>query len=190
MGQQEKWNARYQHSLHPNQPAAVLADNIHLLPPRGRALDLACGLGGNALLLARADLIVDAWDISEVALGKLQQFATAENLPLQTQQIDIESGICFKPLYDVVVVSRFLHRPLFQALAGALKPGGLLFCQTFCKDGPDNEGPGPQYRLNRGELLSLFVGLLPVYYRDEASLGNTSTGLRNEAAFIGQKPEA
>jgi 2-polyprenyl-3-methyl-5-hydroxy-6-metoxy-1,4-benzoquinol methylase len=47
----------------------VLAENEHLLPPGGgRALDLACGLGGNAVFLARRGFEVDAVDISEVGI--------------------------------------------------------------------------------------------------------------------------
>ena len=51
----------------------VLRENMHLLPQgHGRALDLACGMGGNAISLAQGSkLEVLAWDISSVAISKI-----------------------------------------------------------------------------------------------------------------------
>lgn len=50
------------------QPSQVLLDNSHLLPASGRALDLACGLGANALYLAKRGMTTSAWDLSPVQL--------------------------------------------------------------------------------------------------------------------------
>jgi tellurite methyltransferase len=47
-----KWDARYRERDRIPSPALVLSENLHLLPGSGAALDLACGLGENALLLA------------------------------------------------------------------------------------------------------------------------------------------
>lgn len=46
----------------------VLSENAHLLPRRGRALDVACGMGGASIFLARHGLEVVSWDISPVAM--------------------------------------------------------------------------------------------------------------------------
>ena len=53
-------------------PCDVLRDNIHLIPQgHGKALDLACGMGGNAIFLAQnSNLDVYAWDMSSVAISK------------------------------------------------------------------------------------------------------------------------
>ena len=53
----------------------VLRENMHLLPQGyGRALDLACGMGGNAISLAQGSkLEVCAWDISSVAISKISR---------------------------------------------------------------------------------------------------------------------
>ena len=68
----EKWDRIYQTKDHTNKQAAqILIENQHLLPESGKALDLACGLGANALLLAKHDLETHAWDISKVAITKL-----------------------------------------------------------------------------------------------------------------------
>ena len=53
-------------------PCDALKDNIHLIPQgQGRALDLACGMGGNAIFLAqKSELEVHAWDMSSLAISK------------------------------------------------------------------------------------------------------------------------
>ena len=71
----EKWNARYRAATGERQASRVLAENLHLLPERGLALDLACGLGANSILLARQGLKVAAWDIADVAIAALQETA-------------------------------------------------------------------------------------------------------------------
>ena len=58
-------------------PAAVLLEQAHRLPPSGRALDLACGLGGNALLLAARGLETHAWDYAPAAIEQLLARARA-----------------------------------------------------------------------------------------------------------------
>ena len=68
----QKWNKRYQ-SAEATIPAAseVLVQNQHLLPEQGKVLDLACGLAGNAALMANAGLETSAWDFSPAAIEKL-----------------------------------------------------------------------------------------------------------------------
>ena len=76
MGLKEKWDNIFSQADVKNISAnEVLQQNTHLLPASGRVLDLACGLGGNALLLAQAGLETYAWDISAVALSRLQSAA-------------------------------------------------------------------------------------------------------------------
>jgi tellurite methyltransferase len=75
MSIKEKWNARYRAAIGERQASRVLKENLHLLPCNGRALDLACGSGGNAILLAQQGLKVDAWDIADVPVAALQELA-------------------------------------------------------------------------------------------------------------------
>jgi hypothetical protein len=70
----------------------------------------------------------------------------------------------------------------------ALKPGGLLFYQTFTRNKLDQQGPSnPDYLLASNELLRLFKPLNVVFYQEYAKLGDVRFGNRNEACFIGQK---
>ena len=66
MSIKEKWNKRYRDEAGEEKASRVLRENLHLLPANGLALDLACGLGGNAILLAQQGLSVCAWDIADV----------------------------------------------------------------------------------------------------------------------------
>ena len=69
----KKWNNIYlDQNCCEATPSDAVKENVHLLPQTpGTALDLACGLGGNAIFLAqKSHLEVFAWDISSVAICK------------------------------------------------------------------------------------------------------------------------
>ncbi|SMG67372.1 [weak similarity to] tellurite resistance protein TehB, partial [methanotrophic bacterial endosymbiont of Bathymodiolus sp.] len=108
----DKWDKIYQSDVSPREPASVLADNLFLLPQKGAALDLACGLGANALVLAKQGLTTEAWDISAIALRRLQQQADAHALPIKTFTREITPDSFTSSYFDVIVVSRFLDRSI------------------------------------------------------------------------------
>jgi 2-polyprenyl-3-methyl-5-hydroxy-6-metoxy-1,4-benzoquinol methylase len=171
------------------QVAKILDKNRFLLPKQGKALDLACGLGANALLLAEHGLDTHAWDISSVALKKLQLFALKKHLNLSTKQVVIKANILPKNTFDVIIITRFLDRSLTNEIMESLKMGGLLFYQTYVKDKIDSNGPSnPNFLLARNELLRLFKPLTLVNYRENNLIGTLELGERNEALYIGQKP--
>lgn len=184
-----KWDAIYsQAGNEACPPAQVLAENAFLLPENGTALDLACGLGGNAIFLARQGLAVTAIDISSVAIEKLTAHAALQGLDINASQQKIDRHSLMELRFDVIVVSRFLDRNLSDAIIGALNPAGLLFYQTYTRKKAGRHGPNnPDYLLAESELLALFSPLRPVFYRDNGLIGNKMMGLRGEAQFIGQK---
>jgi SAM-dependent methyltransferase len=168
-------------------PLEVLAENTHLLPTAGRALDLASGLGGSARLLAQRGLETLAWDISPVAVEALR--AQAAGLPLTAEVRDVVAKPPPPAAFDVICVGHFLERDLCPRIAAALRPGGLLFYQTFTRERVDDSGPSTErYRLAPNELLELFPGLLVRVYRDEGALGDTRRGFRNRAQLVAQRP--
>jgi SAM-dependent methyltransferase len=183
-----RWDARYRdRAVTEAAPARVVSEFAHLLPARGHALEVACGLGGNAVFLARRGLAVDAWDLSPVAAAKLAQYASEQGLPIAAAARDVTAAPPPPGSYDVVVVSRFLDRPLCPALAAALRPGGLLFYQTFVRAAVSPEGPGdPAHRLGSNELLRLFGGLTLLSYREEGAAGDIRQGWRDEAYLVGR----
>ncbi len=185
---QAKWDAMYSQSQTLPVACKLLTEHSYLLPEQGKALDLACGLGGNALMLAACGLSVEAWDISGIALQLLQNQARNRQLRIATRQANITPEMLQNPTFDVIVISRFLDRALCNAIMAGLKTGGLLFYQTFTRNKLDQAGPNnPDFLLASNELLRIFAPLMLVYYQEYARIGNLYCGDRNEAYFIGQK---
>jgi len=185
---QQKWNNIYQQAEGEPNVAEVLQHNHYLLPTKGDALDLACGRGGNALLMAEKGLSVKAWDISEVAIDKLTARALDKGLTVDAQVRDVIKNPPEPNSLDVLFVSHFLSRSLCPALYEAIKPGGLLMYQTFCEQKVSDSGPNnPDYLLADNELLSLFEGMKVRVYREEALLGQHDVGMRNQAWLFAEK---
>lgn len=184
---QGKWDGIYQEAEEYPPPARALLENAHLLPKSGQALEIACGLGSNALFLAARGFTVTAWDISPVAIEKLRR--RAKGLDVTAQVVDVTTTSWPKEAYDVIVVSRFLVRSLCPMIAAALKRGGLLYYQTFVRAKIASVGPRDlEYLLEENELLSLFSGLIVRAFRDEAKCGDVRYGFRNEAYLVGERP--
>ena len=184
-----KWDQRVREAGDAGRIAHVLQENPHLLPSCGRALDLACGRGANALRLAACGLDVSAWDISPVAIDRLKAEAKEQGFEITAEVRDVIA--CPPPgnTYDVILVSYFLERSLVSAIIDALRPDGLLYYQTFTRLSVSTCGPAnPAYRLADNELLSLFEALQVRCYREEAVLVDTSRGVRDVAMLVAQKP--
>jgi SAM-dependent methyltransferase len=184
-----KWDERYSAEEKKPRPAEVLLSNVHLLPSSGRALDLACGLGGNALLLAKHGFDVTAWDLSSVAIDRLQQLARERGITnLRAEVRDVERQPLPTDQFDVIVVSYYLERNLISSLVDAMRPGGLIYYQTFTREAVTSEGPqNNRFRLHRQELLKLFNGLTLRFYREEGVLGDLAQGNRDVAMLVAEK---
>ena len=185
----DKWNNIYsQQRCEDAIPSNVLLENVHLLPRAGKALDLACGMGANAIFLAKQKLHVDAWDVSSTALKKLEQYSQANNLNIKQCVRDVEKNSPDANKFDVVIVSQFLHRPTFPALCASLHIGGLLFYQTFTLEKAQQVGPtNPNFLLGKNELLSLCREMEVLVYREEGSQGDIQQGWRNQAMIVARR---
>ena len=158
MDDRERWNARHRSACGVPAPCDALRAAEPHLPPRGVALDLACGRGGNALWLARRGLATRAWDISDAAIAQLRERARRERLAVEARTRDVARHPPASASCDLLVVSHFLHRPILPRLAAAVRPDGLLVYQTFLAG---HAGPGPRnpdYLLRPGELQALCEG--------------------------------
>jgi 2-polyprenyl-3-methyl-5-hydroxy-6-metoxy-1,4-benzoquinol methylase len=185
----EKWDEIYaKQGCSSLMPASVLAEHTFLLPETGVALDLACGLGANAFLLAEYGLEVQAWDISAAAIAKVQQLAQEKGLEVAALQVDIQKNSLPENSFDVIVITRFLDRTVCREIMAALKPEGLLFYQTYTRQKITDSPPhNPDFLLAENELLSLFSPLKVIFYQEHGLVGYMEYGERNEALFIGQK---
>ncbi len=143
-------------------PSPWLLECGDLLPRAGRALDVACGRGRHALLLASAGLEVTALDRDASALTRLQDQADRLGLPVHTRVADLETADADlgEPGYALVIVTRYLHRPLLPHLLLSLAPGGVLIYETFLARQAERGHPtNPDYLLQPGELPALVAPL-------------------------------
>ncbi|WP_372860864.1 class I SAM-dependent methyltransferase [Spongiibacter sp.] len=187
-----KWQQKYATASLPQPACWLLREYQSRLPQQGLALDVACGLGGNAVLLAEAGLQVDAVDYASTALHKLADYAAQRQLPIRCQQRDLEAdGLPPDAAgrYAVIVVSYYLHRPLLCTLGAALQPGGLLFYQTFNTRRRHQRGPSnAHFLLTAGELAEQFAGFDILLNREDLDLQGEEYAL--QSAFIARKPSS
>jgi SAM-dependent methyltransferase len=132
-----------------------------LIRPQGRVLDLAAGGGRHTVLLRELGHTVTAVDRDVSTLAA--DFADDSDCSIRA--LDLESGAPWTlgRDYDGIVVTNYLHRPLFPSLAAALAPGGILIYETFAMGNERFGKPSnPEFLLRPGELLIAFGTALAV----------------------------
>lgn len=153
-------------------PSSWLLSNALSAPRAARTLDVACGRGRHALLLASAGFPVRAIDRDAERIEALGRVARRLRLPIDTAVVDLETGADAGLLlgadeWEMILVFNYLHRPLFPALTRALKPGGVLLCETFIRHDGARRGPtSPAHLLEPGELPELVAPLTVVRRRE------------------------
>lgn len=185
----QKWDKIYATQEADNPQAALVVEQFaHLLPKTGLALDIACGLGGNAIYFARHGLDSNAWDISLQAIKKLRKHCQTNDVPINVEVRDVVMNPPEENSFDVISVSFFLERSITHNIISALKQNGLLFYQTFVDEKVSANGPSnPSYRLQQNELLNMFSDLHLLAYQEEGCVGEQSQGLRDIALLVAQK---
>jgi tellurite methyltransferase len=196
-----EWDARHRESAQnlPAEPASIVSEWLPLLP-HGAALDLACGTGRHALMLAGRGQFVNAVDWSGAALDILE--SRAHKAKLHVSRADNTSGTGPRTygirliqanledirlpdtMFSLILCLQYLQRSLFQQMVAALRPGGVLVFETFTRaqlsysGGPRN----PAHLLESGELRTAFPGLHTLFYREL----NAGQGI---ASLVAQKSQ-
>jgi tellurite methyltransferase len=137
-----------------------LLENADLLPRGGTVLDVACGRGRHALLLASAGFNVRAIDRDPEAIAFLRATADRLSLKIATAVVDLETDPppVLPSGFDAILVFNYLHRPLMPALRDAIKPGGRIFYETFTTRQAERGHPrNPAFLLKDGELAELMA---------------------------------
>ena len=166
--ERDKWDARYREGAYENRthPTALLAEWLPRLP-RGRALDVACGAGRNALFLAENGFEVTALDISSVALDRGRRAAAERCLEISWLGEDLDEdparALPAGP-FDLIVWVRYVHRTLMPHLLARLADGGALLCEQHLATDLRVAGPtSAGFRLVPGELRIAATGLRIAY---------------------------
>jgi SAM-dependent methyltransferase len=140
-------------TTYPAEPSPWIARFAPLIPADGEVLDLACGGGRHARLLAALGHRVEAVDRDGDALAQL---AGIERVT--PRQADLEGGPWpyYGRVFDGIVVSRYLWRPLMPQLFNCLDEGGVLIYETFMAGQEQFGKPeNPAHLLRVGELLDM-----------------------------------
>ncbi len=183
-----RWDDRYagHPAPVPTVPEALAGadDLVGLVPDRGRALDVACGSGGQAWWLAARGLDVVGLDVSPKAIELLRDAAERAgwSARVDARVHDLDHGL---PdglgRFDVVLCQRFRDPKLYPVLIDALGVGGIGIVTVLSAVGTDGD-PGP-FHAPAGELVNAFTTACTEVLADAEADGLASivfrrTGLR------------
>ncbi len=183
-----EWDERYrQGRTMPDEPAALLVENLSLLPKGDKALDIAMGSGRNALYLASLGFRVTGIDLSAVAVEQCREKAERLGLSVEARVVDLKRSPLPSNEYDLIVNFYYLQRSLAPQIIAALKPGGVLVFESFTTDQLQfGWGPkGPDHLLRPGELREMFSDLETLLYHEGVVEGDR--GPKAVASLIGHK---
>jgi len=179
----ERWDRKYAAGNSAPAPNPLLARFAHLLDGRAVALDVACGLGQNAIELAARGYRVLAVDGSRRALEQARAAIAERGLAVQLVHADLDTFALAPGSCALIVVFRYLDRRLFARLKEWLTPGGLLLYETFNVN-HRRAAPqmNPDYLLAPGELAQAFADFQTIATNDTPA--NTSAF----TYWVGRKP--
>jgi SAM-dependent methyltransferase len=131
--QAAEWDARYTErggSMWSGRPNGRLVEEVAGVAP-GRALDVGCGEGADAIWLARQGWTVTAIDISDVAVGRArdaaeQAGASVEWICADVLQTPLPAGAFGLVSMQYPALPKSAGEAAVQTLLDTVRPGGLL----------------------------------------------------------------
>lgn len=160
-----RWDERYAH-VEPGSPSppdglVQPVDLVESVASEGRALDLACGPGRQAVWAALRGLDVDAIDVSPVAIGLTDRLAADHGVGgrVHARVHDADDGLPedLADGYQLVVCQRFRDPTLYPVIPSLLAPGGIAVITVLSSVGHDGDA-GP-FHAPPGELTAAFAGI-------------------------------
>lgn len=152
-----------------------------------QGLDIACGSGRDSIYLARNGWQMTAIDYSAKAINNLKKLSTSHQVEVNSFCLDFEKNLTAFELmqekYHLILVNRYLYRPLLPIIKSKLAAGGLLVYQTFLKGSEKFRGPKKaRFLLRPGELANTFNDMDILLDRVEILADGRPTNI-----FIAQK---
>jgi 2-polyprenyl-3-methyl-5-hydroxy-6-metoxy-1,4-benzoquinol methylase len=146
----EDWDKRYagRELIWTAQPNRFLAAEVAGLTS-GRALDLGCGEGRNAVWLAEQGWAVTAVDFSEVALEKGERLADERDVRVTWVPADLRDYVPPQEAFELVTLL-YVHLPaperaaVHARAAGGVAPGGMLLVVGHDRSNIAEGHGGPQ----------------------------------------------
>jgi tellurite methyltransferase len=186
-----KWDERYRLGDLAKEDSAA-APNPLLVETasklvRGRALDLACGAGRNAIWLAEQGWDVTAVDGAPGAIEILRRRAAERGLTVKTRVVNLANAdYPIEPdSWDLIAMCFYLQRSLFDPAKQGIRPGGVVLAIVHIA----NLGEKPtEHQLSPGELETYFSGW-EILYRCEG-MPNDLAHKRPVAEMVARRPVA
>ena len=193
IAEKTKWGNKYRGKLQNKIPPKIHNEWLEkwsTFPDTARILDLASGLGTNALYMASQRNNVVAIDIAEEALFALKRNALSKDLNLDLVVADLDCFFLPENYFDGVICFYYLNRNLFGEIRKSLKSGGLFIMETYLHTDENNSAVNQRYKLKQKELLLEFRDFEVLDYVEETCYGialEDNNQLNSIAKFCGRK---
>ena len=163
-------------------PSPWVVRFLPLIQKDGDVLDLACGQGRHSVLLASEGWHITALDKDVSRLPRDERINPVE--------ANLEGGKPW-PLagqhFDGIVVTNYLHRPLFPILIDSLRPGGVMIYETFAVGNETLGRPrNPEFLLREEELLEAVSGKLTVVAYEAGAIEQPAPAVVQRIAAVKQ----
>ena len=186
-----RWDDRYSHETERfalRSPRHLITSHLDLLPYGGLILDAACGTTSTGRYLAARGWRVIAVDVSHAALRLAQLKVRKDASPISFAVMDLVDPWLPKSYFNVILNFYFLSRPIIPAYRQSLKPGGLLFFETYLRERHTNT----ERYLESQELRRIFDDWDIFHYLETERLVRSRSGYEETrwiAQLIARKPK-
>jgi len=167
------WDAKYEGDsyLFGKEPIAFLKHYVGSLK-KGKAIDIACGEGRNAVFLAQQGFTVDAIDCSAKGIEKVKKLAVEKGATLEAKSQNLDFFLMPLMKYDTILMTYFKPLPrFFSEIRRGLVSGGTVLIEAYTvehlRSNPANPGKieiEECYKPN--EILQHLKDFHILYYRE------------------------
>jgi len=184
----ETWDERYASGKYCSaEPHKLLIEIADQLKKPAKALDLACGIGRNAIYLAEKGWHVTAVDRSSVGIEIAKQRAAEKAVEIDFLVADLEKGefTIEDGAYDLICDFYYLQRDLFPTMKTGVRTGGIIVSTIHIYGDAEEAG---EFTLKEGELREFFRDFEILHYH-ETSLRDEDAGEHHQrtAEIIARK---
>jgi SAM-dependent methyltransferase len=183
------WEQRYRLRERPDEdfnaaPTPLLVETVKNMHP-GRALDLACGTGRNALWLAEQGWNVTAVDGAASAIEALRHRATERGVAVDARVADLQKGEyqIERAAWDFIAMCYYLQADLFEAAKQGVVRGGIVLIIVHAAE-PGEEPT--EHALRSGDLPNHFGGWDILHSREGKP--RDPSHLRRAAEIVARRP--
>lgn len=165
-------------------PSPWIARFASLIAPGARVLDLASGRGRHSRFLAARLCDVVAVDRDAHALAALAGVPRVTTIAADLERGDWPLA---GELFDAIVVTNYLHRPLLPRLLDGLAADGAWLYETFARGNEAYGRPAnPDFLLAAGELLALARERLTIVAFEQGLVAGSRPAVVQRIAAVGR----